>query len=110
MDVARKPRSSQIYKRPHFAKASRGKQNGHRNIPCSCFTQNGKNSRTGNFVRALGHDLPIKNGRVDAKDINILLKQIEGHASESLIKTAAIRSMAKAVYSTKKYRPFRFGF
>lgn len=62
------------------------------------------------FVRALGHDLPIKNGEVSAKDINILLKQIEGHASESLIKTATIRSMAKAVYSTKNIGHFGLAF
>jgi len=62
------------------------------------------------FVRALGHDLPIKNGEVSAKDINILLKQIEGHASESLIKTATIRSMAKAEYSTKNIGHFGLAF
>jgi ribonuclease R len=62
------------------------------------------------FVRALGHELPIKNGEVSAKDINILLKQIEGHTSETLIKTAAIRSMAKAVYSTKNIGHFGLAF
>src|SRR3989344_775422 len=62
------------------------------------------------FVRALGHELPIHNGEVSAKDINILLKQIEGHASESLIKTATIRSMAKAVYSTKNIGHFGLAF
>src|SRR3989344_4578996 len=62
------------------------------------------------FVRALGHELPIKNGEVSAKDINILLKQIEGHASESLIKTAAVRSMSKAAYSTKNIGHFGLAF
>lgn len=62
------------------------------------------------FVRALGHNLPITNGEVSAKDINLLLKQIEGHASESLIKTAAIRSMAKAEYSTKNIGHFGLAF
>lgn len=62
------------------------------------------------FVRALGHELPIKNGEVSAKDINALLQQIEGHASESLIKTAAVRSMAKAVYSTKNIGHFGLAF
>jgi len=62
------------------------------------------------FVRALGHDLPIKNGEVSAKDLNLLLHQIEGHASESLIKTAAIRSMAKAIYSTKNIGHFGLAF
>ena len=62
------------------------------------------------FVRALGHELPIHNGEVSAKDINLLLKQIEGQASESLIKTATIRSMAKAVYSTKNIGHFGLAF
>jgi ribonuclease R len=62
------------------------------------------------FVRALGHELPIKNGEVSAKDINVLLKEIEGHTSETLIKTATIRSMAKAVYSTKNIGHFGLSF
>lgn len=62
------------------------------------------------FVRALGHELPINNGQVNAKDINKLLEQIEGHTSEPLIKTAAIRSMAKAVYSTKNIGHFGLAF
>ncbi len=62
------------------------------------------------FVRALGYDLPILNGRVNAKDINMLLKKVEGHASESLIKTATIRSMAKAIYSTKNIGHFGLAF
>ncbi len=62
------------------------------------------------FVRALGHELNIKNGVVSAKDLNLLLQQIEGHASESLIKTAAVRSMAKAVYSTKNIGHYGLAF
>jgi len=62
------------------------------------------------FVRALGHDLPIRGQSVSAKDLNLLLSQIEGHASESLIKTAAIRSMAKAEYSTKNIGHFGLAF
>lgn len=62
------------------------------------------------FVRALGHDLPFRNGTISAKDINLLLAQIQGHASESLIKTATIRSMAKAVYSTKNIGHFGLAF
>ncbi len=62
------------------------------------------------FIRALGHDLPIRNGEVSAKDINKLLLQIQGHASESLIKTATIRSMAKATYSTKNIGHFGLAF
>ena len=62
------------------------------------------------FVRALGHDLNIKNGTISAKDLNLLFTQIEGHASESLIKTAAVRSMAKAIYSVKNIGHFGLAF
>lgn len=62
------------------------------------------------FVRALGHELPIKNGSVTAKDINAMLSQLEGHASESLVRTAAVRAMAKAVYSTKNIGHFGLAF
>ncbi len=62
------------------------------------------------FIRALGHNLPINNGEVKARDINILLEEIKGHSSESLIKTATIRSMAKAVYSTKNIGHFGLAF
>lgn len=62
------------------------------------------------FVRALGHELPINGKSVSTKDLNLLLSQIEGHASESLVKTAAIRSMAKAEYSTKNIGHFGLAF
>ncbi len=62
------------------------------------------------FVDALGFELdPEKNG-VSGKDLNILLKNIEGHASESLIKTAAVRAMAKAAYSPSNIGHFGLAF
>lgn len=62
------------------------------------------------FVRALGYDLPVKEGAISAKAINRLLKEIEGSPSESLIKTTMIRSMAKAIYSTKNIGHFGLSF
>lgn len=63
------------------------------------------------FVKALGHNLPIgRGGYVSAKDLNILLSEIEGHSAESLIKTAAIRSMAKAEYSTQNIGHYGLAF
>lgn len=62
------------------------------------------------FVRALGYDLPVKSGSVTAKDIQALMKKVEGKAEESLIKTAAVRSMAKAIYSTKNIGHFGLAF
>jgi ribonuclease R len=63
------------------------------------------------FVRALGHELPLRvGGSVTGKDLQALFNAIDGHASESLIKTAAIRSMAKAIYSTANIGHFGLAF
>lgn len=62
------------------------------------------------FLKALGYNLDAPDGEVTAQDINKLLKQIDGKPEESLIKTAAIRSMAKAVYSTRNIGHFGLGF
>ncbi len=64
----------------------------------------------GIFLRALGHDFETKKGIIHAKDINALLKSIEGTPEESLIKTATIRSMAKAIYTTKNIGHFGLAF
>ena len=62
------------------------------------------------FVKALGFELKNKNGEVTARDISGLLKQVEGSPQEELIKTATLRSMAKAIYSTKNIGHFGLGF
>lgn len=63
------------------------------------------------FVNALGHELFIdKSGRVTGKDMQALFEQVEGKGEEALVKTAAIRSMAKAVYSTKNIGHFGLAF
>lgn len=62
------------------------------------------------FVKALGYDLKNKDGKVTAKDIKSLLKQIQGTQHEALISTALIRSMQKAVYSTKNIGHFGLAF
>lgn len=62
------------------------------------------------FVKALGYDLRTKEGKVTAHDIKSLLKQIQGTPHEALISTAMIRSMQKAVYSTKNIGHFGLAF
>lgn len=62
------------------------------------------------FLHALGHEFKAKKGVVQAKDINALLKSIEGTPEENLIKTATIRSMAKAIYTTKNIGHFGLAF
>jgi ribonuclease R len=63
------------------------------------------------FVKALGYELEIKKGKgITAKDLQNLFKQIEGKTEEGMIKTAAVRSMAKAIYSTKNIGHFGLAF
>ncbi len=62
------------------------------------------------LVKALGYDLPIKNNKIKAKDLQTLMLAVEGEAEESLIKSAAVRSMAKAIYSTKNIGHFGLAF
>jgi ribonuclease R len=63
------------------------------------------------FVKALGYTLPLTpKGSVTAQDLQALFKQIAGKAEEGMIKTAAVRSMAKAVYTTKNIGHFGLAF
>ena len=63
------------------------------------------------FVHALGHTLPInKSGEITGRDLQMLFKKIEGKDEEALIKTTAIRSMSKAIYSTKNIGHFGLAF
>ena len=62
------------------------------------------------FIHALGYEFKTNNGQVKATEINKLLKEVEGKPEENLIKTATIRSMAKAVYSTKNIGHYGLAF
>jgi ribonuclease R len=64
----------------------------------------------GIFLRAMGYDFEVNKGIVKATTINQLLKDVEGKPEANLIKTATIRSMAKAVYSTKNIGHFGLAF
>lgn len=62
------------------------------------------------FLHALGYEFRTQNGIVEATDINALLKEIEGTPEENLIKVATIRSMARAIYTTKNIGHFGLAF
>ena len=62
------------------------------------------------FLHALGYEFETHKGVVKATNINRLLKEVEGKPEENLIKTATIRSMAKAVYSTKNIGHYGLAF
>lgn len=61
------------------------------------------------FVRAIGYDFANKR-KPTAKDIRKLLEDIKGKPEEHLIRTATLRSMAKAIYSTKNIGHFGLSF
>lgn len=62
------------------------------------------------FARALGHELPISKKGVSVKDLQALMRSVEGRPEESIIKTAAVRSMSKAVYSTQNIGHYGLAF
>ncbi|MDZ7726370.1 MAG: ribonuclease R [Candidatus Campbellbacteria bacterium] len=63
------------------------------------------------LVRALGYKLPLtEEGTVKSKDLSEFLEKLEGRPEESLLKTAAIRSMAKASYSTDNIGHYGLSF
>ncbi len=62
------------------------------------------------FLRAVGYALERGQDGVTGKDINKLLDSIKGTPEEQLIKTATVRSMAKAVYTTKNIGHFGLSF
>jgi ribonuclease R len=62
------------------------------------------------FVKALGFELKHKNGETTGEEISKMLKSVEGSPAEMLIKTAAIRSMSKAIYSTSNIGHFGLAF
>ncbi len=64
-----------------------------------------------NFLKAIGYELDKNHdGAVQASDINALFKEIEGTPEQGLIETAAVRSMAKAIYSTRNIGHFGLAF
>lgn len=63
------------------------------------------------FLKVMGYDLPITgDGRVKGTDMNKLMGQVKGTPEEYLIKMATLRSMSKAIYTTKNIGHFGLAF
>ncbi len=63
------------------------------------------------FLKALGYKLELKpDGTIDPKEINRLLKEVEGKPEENLISSATIKTMSKAMYSTENLGHFGLAF
>jgi ribonuclease R len=65
----------------------------------------------GQFLKVLGYHLEMSpGGKVKGAAINALLEEVAGKPEEYLIKVAALRSMARAVYSTNNVGHFGLAF
>lgn len=63
------------------------------------------------FLHGIGFELKLnKDGVVTSKDINRMLKDVQGHAEEAMIQIATIRAMTKAVYTTENIGHYGLGF
>jgi ribonuclease R len=62
------------------------------------------------YVRAFGYRLELTEGNVKSKDLNSLLSHVRGAPEEPIIEQAALRSMAKAKYSTRNVGHYGLGF
>lgn len=59
-----------------------------------------------NFIKSLGYELKVDGRGPSSKDISGLLKKIKGRKEQGVIETAAMRTMTRAVYSTKNIGHF----
>jgi len=62
------------------------------------------------LVRQFGHQLKIHDGQVESSQLGALLETIKDTTEEKLIETTILRSMAKAIYSTKNIGHYGLAF
>lgn len=62
------------------------------------------------FAMRFGHKINFRNEREIAKSLNGLMDKIEGAKEQNVLTTLAIRSMAKAIYTTKKTSHYGLAF
>lgn len=63
-----------------------------------------------NFALRFGHKLSTKTDKEAAKSLNALMTKIEGSKEQNLLTSLAIRSMAKAIYTTKHTSHYGLAF
>ncbi|MDR2123007.1 MAG: ribonuclease R [Flavobacteriaceae bacterium] len=62
------------------------------------------------FVNTLGYDINITNKKKTYQSINKLLNDVKGKGEENMIETLAVRTMSKAIYSTKNIGHYGLSF
>ncbi|MBN2669189.1 MAG: ribonuclease R [Bacteroidales bacterium] len=63
-----------------------------------------------NFVERFGHRLNIGNDKNISSSINALLEKVKNKPEQNVVETLAIRSMAKAEYTTENIGHYGLGF
>ncbi len=62
------------------------------------------------FVRKFGYNIKTGSNHAISSSLNKMLEQVRGRKEQNLIETLAVRSMAKAVYSTKNIGHYGLAF
>ena len=62
------------------------------------------------MIQSFGYSLPIKGGIIPSHALNDLLERVKDTPEQNLIETSVLRSMAKAVYSTKNIGHYGLAF
>ena len=66
--------------------------------------------KLGEYIRAFGYELKLDDGNIQSTELNRLLGLVKGSPEAPVIEQAALRSMAKAVYSTNNVGHYGLGF
>lgn len=62
------------------------------------------------YLRPLGYRLKLNSGQIGSRDFNLFLESVHGKPEEYLIQTAAMRAMAKAIYSLENIGHYGLAF
>ena len=62
------------------------------------------------FLKSLGHKVSLVNGLIPTHQINKILKELKNDGEKDTVHRAVIRSMAKAIYSTKNIGHYGLAF
>lgn len=62
------------------------------------------------FALKFGYKIDISSGRETARSLNFLMSDVEGKKEQNVLTQLAIRSMAKAIYTTKKHSHYGLAF
>ena len=63
-----------------------------------------------NFVATLGYELPLEDKNQISKSLNTLMANVIGKPEQGMVQQIAVRTMAKAVYTTQNIGHYGLGF